>query len=385
MSDGGRAPSADAFGALIGQAYDVGLEASGWQPFVDRLRSTFDSELALVQFYDHQEPDRSFVVASGLGHEFLDAFTTHWGGFEGRPDDPIWQAVRVAPAGSVTANVDLQTVEEARRTEIHRLLAAPWHLDYFLTGVVANGPATSAFLSLGRTGAARCFDGDDRHRLGEGILGHLARNLALRGQFDRSRSRASVLGAVLDALPTGVLVFDRQARPIVVNRRAEELLSAGAGVSLQSRRLLAADTRVQRALDRALDSALTGPELRHPPTPVTVRRDAREPGVRITFTPLRGRWRGGELEAALPPDARCVALLEPIDPAELPGRSALAARFGFTAAEDRICRLLLAGRNLQEAADQLDVSRNTAKTHLTRIFDKTGVRNQVALISLLRP
>lgn len=384
MSDGGRASSADAFGALIGQAYDVGLEPAGWQPFVDRLRSTFDSELALVQFYDHQEPDRSFVVASGLGNEFLDAFTTHWGGFEGRPDDPIWRAVRAAPAGSVTANVDLQTLEEARRTEIHRLLAAPWNLDYFLTGVVANGPATSAFVSLGRTGAARCFDGDDRHRLGQGVLGHLGRNLALRGQFDRSRSRASVLGAVLDALPTGILVFDRLARPIVVNRRAEELLAAGAGVSLQSRRLFAADTRIQRALDRALDAALTGPDLRQLPAPVTVRRDAREPGVRITFTPLRGRSRG-ELEAALPPEARCVALLEAIEPSELPGRSALAARFGFTAAEDRLCRLLLAGRNLQEAADQLDVSRNTAKTHLTRIFDKTGVRNQVALISLLRP
>jgi DNA-binding CsgD family transcriptional regulator/PAS domain-containing protein len=384
VSDGGRAASADAFGALIGQAYDVGLEPSSWQPFVDRLRSTFASELALVQFYDHHEPARSFVVASGLGHEFLDAFNAHWGGHEGRPDDPIWQAVRAAPAGSITANVDLQTLEEARRTEIHRLLAEPWGLDYFLTGVVVNGPAASTFVSLGRTGRAPCFDGDDRQRLGQGLLGHLARNLALRGQFDRSHSRASVLGAVLDALPTGILVFDRHARPIVVNRRAEELLAAGAGVVLQSRRLLAADTRIQRALDRALDAALGGPEPRQPPAPVAVRRDARGPGVRITLTPLRGRARG-EFEAALPPEARCVALLEPIAPAELPGRSALAARFGFTAAEDRLCRLLLAGRNLQEAADQLDVSRNTAKTHLTRIFDKTGVRTQVALISLLRP
>jgi DNA-binding CsgD family transcriptional regulator/PAS domain-containing protein len=384
MSHAIRTPSPDAFGALIGQAYDVGLTPDGWQPFVDRLRSTFDSELALVQFYDHHEPDRSFVVASGLGHEFMDAFTRHWGGFEGRPDDSIWRAVRMAPAGTVTANVDLQTIEEARGTEIHRLLAEPWGLDYFLTGVVANGPGHSAFVSLGRTGQSTCFDGDERNRLGQGVLGHLNRNLALRGQFDRSRSRASVLGAVLDALPTGVLVFDRHALPIVVNRRAEELLGAGAGVSLQGRRLLAADTRVQRALDRALDAALAGPGPLNPPPPVAVRRDVREPGVRITFMPLRGRCRG-EIEAPLPPAARCVAVLEPIDPAELPGRSALAARFRFTAAEGRLCRLLLAGRNLQEAADQLDISRNTAKTHLTRIFDKTGVRTQVGLISLLRP
>lgn len=388
MSDRVRAYSADAYANLIGHAYDVGADPTGWQPFIDQLRAVFASKLALVQYYDHQDPARSFVLASGLGHEFVDAVNAHWDGFEGRLHDPVWEVVRTAPAGTVTANVDIQPLAQARRMEVHRRLAAPWDLDYFLTGVVANGPATSAFVTLGRTSDARGFGADERQRLGDGVLGHLGRNLVLRSQFDRSRSRASVLGAVLDALPTGVLVFDRAGRPILVNRRAEELLAGRADIFLHSRRLIAADTRIQRALDRSLDRALDAarpaPEPRHLPLPVIVRRDAREPGVRLTFTPLRGRCRG-DFESALPPAARCVALLEAIEPAELPGRSALAARFGFTSAEDRLCRLLLAGRTLQDAADQLEVSRNTAKTHLARIFDKTGVRSQVGLVSLLRP
>jgi DNA-binding CsgD family transcriptional regulator len=45
----------------------------------------------------------------------------------------------------------------------------------------------------------------------------------------------------------------------------------------------------------------------------------------------------------------------------------------------------VAGRSLQEAADTLDITRNTAKTHLGRVFDKTGVRSQVGLIGLLAP
>jgi DNA-binding CsgD family transcriptional regulator len=59
------------------------------------------------------------------------------------------------------------------------------------------------------------------------------------------------------------------------------------------------------------------------------------------------------------------------------------ATYGLTRAEIRLCELLLAGQSLAEAATGLRVSRNTAKTHLTRIFDKTGVRSQMALLRLL--
>jgi DNA-binding CsgD family transcriptional regulator len=68
-----------------------------------------------------------------------------------------------------------------------------------------------------------------------------------------------------------------------------------------------------------------------------------------------------------------------------PQTSALAARYSLTQAEERLCLMLVAGRTLREAADVLDISRNTAKTHLGRVFDKTGVRSQVALIGLLAP
>jgi DNA-binding CsgD family transcriptional regulator len=61
----------------------------------------------------------------------------------------------------------------------------------------------------------------------------------------------------------------------------------------------------------------------------------------------------------------------------------LRASYGLTRCEGRLCQALLEGKSLPEAALALHVSRNTAKTHLTRIFDKTGVRSQVALLRLL--
>jgi DNA-binding CsgD family transcriptional regulator len=60
----------------------------------------------------------------------------------------------------------------------------------------------------------------------------------------------------------------------------------------------------------------------------------------------------------------------------------VAAAYGLTPAETRLLESLLAGRNLAETATSLGVALTTAKTHLDRIFQKTGVRRQAELMRL---
>jgi DNA-binding CsgD family transcriptional regulator len=43
---------------------------------------------------------------------------------------------------------------------------------------------------------------------------------------------------------------------------------------------------------------------------------------------------------------------------------------------------LLAGRSLAEAASELGITANTARSHLDRIFSKTAVTRQAELITL---
>ncbi|MFO1036503.1 MAG: helix-turn-helix transcriptional regulator [Geminicoccaceae bacterium] len=61
----------------------------------------------------------------------------------------------------------------------------------------------------------------------------------------------------------------------------------------------------------------------------------------------------------------------------------LAAMFGLTPAEARVARSILDGRSLRQTAQGLVVSPTTARTHLQRVFDKTGTRRQAELIRLL--
>jgi hypothetical protein len=71
------------------------------------------------------------------------------------------------------------------------------------------------------------------------------------------------------------------------------------------------------------------------------------------------------------------------DPKDATALAAFAERFGLTAQEGRVLQAILEVGGVPMAADILGISPNTARTHVTSIFNKTGVRRQADLIRLL--
>jgi DNA-binding CsgD family transcriptional regulator len=57
--------------------------------------------------------------------------------------------------------------------------------------------------------------------------------------------------------------------------------------------------------------------------------------------------------------------------------------YGLSQSQAKLVRCLFDGKDLSTAAKDLGISPNTAKTHLQRMYDKTGVRSQPALVRLL--
>jgi DNA-binding CsgD family transcriptional regulator len=57
--------------------------------------------------------------------------------------------------------------------------------------------------------------------------------------------------------------------------------------------------------------------------------------------------------------------------------------YGLSPAQARLAQLIAEGHDLPAAAETLGVSINTVRTHLTRMFDRTGVHNQAALVRAL--
>jgi DNA-binding CsgD family transcriptional regulator len=63
--------------------------------------------------------------------------------------------------------------------------------------------------------------------------------------------------------------------------------------------------------------------------------------------------------------------------------AAASAIYGLSPAQQKVAGLIVEGLSLGEIGDRLGISITTTRTHLTRVFDKTGVRTQPALVRVL--
>ena len=109
-----------------------------------------------------------------------------------------------------------------------------------------------------------------------------------------------------------------------------------------------------------------------------IARGADRAALSILVTPLHG---------AVPPvSGRLpVAAIFVTDPDRVAALSRDHVRdlFGLTRAEAGLAAELIEGDGLQSAATRLGITRETARTHLKHIFEKTGVRRQTELVRLL--
>jgi DNA-binding CsgD family transcriptional regulator len=82
---------------------------------------------------------------------------------------------------------------------------------------------------------------------------------------------------------------------------------------------------------------------------------------------------------------RACALVIAYPPRQREERCATVARalYRLTPTEAMIAAYLVSGKSLDSIADLCGIGRGTVRTHLKRTFDKTGVRSQVGLVSLL--
>lgn len=206
---------------------------------------------------------------------------------------------------------------------------------------------------------------------------HLVRAFRMRRILQSSANRAERCRSMIDHMLWAALLVTADARVLEWNRTAERVLGAGDGIALCQGRIVA---RCQGETSRLLH--LIGKAARS-----TAAVEPKGGTCRIS------RAEGGFYAALVAADARdtgeaCgepAALLVLTDPSRrpLPSEQTLRDLYDLTAAEARTARRLLAGDGPVGIADQFGVGLGTVRTHLHRVFDKTGTASQADLVRLL--
>ncbi len=183
------------------------------------------------------------------------------------------------------------------------------------------------------------------------------------------------LTGTLDQLRAGVIVLDRRRTICHSNESADEVLALRDpllrvdGVILPAR-----DEYRDRFRSIILDSTEWSGEM-PPARLMLLPRQAGKGTLQVLVLPLSDRMLSRSLGAAL--------LLTDPELGFLPNPELLRSLYNLTNAETRLAIELVYGSTIQEAAKTLLVSITTARSHLQRIFAKTGTSRQPELLRLL--
>jgi DNA-binding CsgD family transcriptional regulator len=197
--------------------------------------------------------------------------------------------------------------------------------------------------------------------------------------------REASLAAVLDCLDAPAFLVDGRAKIRAVNRSGTALIEAGLLVGEgPAEHLRLSDAEAQSRLDIALAAAAGSPEGQRTMTEVDLQAAGRHHGARLTIAPVTLSGTGAVAPAwvHVPPSLALVIVKVRGRPEELDA-ARLMPLLGLTRAEARVAARIAAGVSVEDIAGEIGIARETVRTHLKRIFDKTGCRRQAELVAFV--
>jgi len=282
-----------------------------------------------------------------------------------------------APPGRVLSDVTLMPRAEFERSVFFNRWLRPQGDRSFLAVTTASHGRFTGFFG------ASC--GFDQRPVDEEDLTLLRRLTPLITRIGHMRSELGALRLTerhqtYDRLGIGMALVDAHGRLLSVNDTAERVLasrSAGLGAL---RGVLEAGHGTIR-LRRLLADAFADPDGRHGlgGYMIVPAADGLGRGLALTVAPMPDAGLYG-----LPVRQAAVVFIQSLEPnAPMGLEQRLAGLFGLTRKEAQVAGALVLGCSLKQAAEMLQVSIHTVRTHLAQLFVKTGTQQQSQLVALL--
>lgn len=180
--------------------------------------------------------------------------------------------------------------------------------------------------------------------------------------------------ATLDRLPMGIVVVDAQANILFMNSQGTGYLVGNHGLTMSPSGLCrtsrpAETAELHRLVKLAVDT--NSETLAHA---LAVTREEADRPLSVVIAPLPAEHNNGRV---------AVLLISDPERQSLPSVDTVAKLFDLTDAEARLALALCEGQRIEDAAQHLGITLNSARTYLKRIFGKTDVTRQAELVRLV--
>jgi DNA-binding CsgD family transcriptional regulator len=365
---------AEAISLLIGDIYDASLDATLWpyafegiRNFLGDCTATLISQNAITKNVDIQ-----FM----LGHDqrYIDLYLERY--FKINPLFPPAMFLDIERTQTVSDVVPLQ---EFCRSRFAREWLAPQGICDSVFSTVEKSPiGCTVFMTMRRMSDGFCDD-DMRRRFGL-ILPHVRRAMLIGNVIDRHKVEAAALADSLDELASGMFIVNATGRIVHANASGYAMVAEAKVLRAPSGRLSANDPAADQALLDIFTAAGGGDAAlgrRGVAVPLRARDGERYVAHVLPLTSGARRKAGISYGAVAAIFVRRAALDLPSPPV------VIAQEFRLTPAELRVLFFIIDSGAVSEVAEVLGISEATVRTHLHRLFEKTGTGRQADLVKLV--
>jgi DNA-binding CsgD family transcriptional regulator len=367
-----RQPEVDAVPGLVELIYGSVFDAARWQLVLDQFVSAVGAQYGALVSFEHDRPDAPLIhVWSGWKAEDVALFAARYAA-----NDPWRIHAYKRPEGFVGPDTDLCSREELESSESYRKFLEPRGAVHGFGGAILNGPAGQSIITAARSAEDGPF-GEAELELLRRLMPHLRQAVLLHARFGSLRAQVSTFRRHLDRYSCALVLTDRALRPLFANASARELAARTDGLNIEQGRLTLMPPRLNAKLKEVVEKLSSGRD--RDLHRIDIPRPAGGAALRLLVmqVPESGTL---PLGASVPSVALMIIDTE-FRPALDP--EVLRHAFALTPAESRVAAKLGNGKSIDEIAVETGTSTETVRTHVKRIFSKTGTSRQGELISLL--
>lgn len=359
---------------LISLIYDASLDANAWDTFLEKFADSVRGTTTALIYYDTSRREGNCASAVRVDPDLLRAYNEYFVGKD------VWAAGAAnSPAGRIFSGDELCPSGELTRSEFYNDYLRPIHAFHEIGTLVLKGGPILGCLTTLRPKNAGSF-GMEEIGLLEQLLPHLQRALQIHRRLVGLEGQLRAASDVLDRFPVGVILLDSKGRILCINIAAKNIADEADGLRLTKNGLVAALASENSLMQKLIsESSLTSQAKDSGAGGVLkLSRPSMKTPLEVLVAPFPRA--GFEINPERPTAAVFVS-----DPARSGRTNDIVLRqlFGLTKTESKVATLLMEGKSLGDVSSELQISGNTARTHLKRILDKSGTHRQGELIRLL--
>jgi len=360
----------------IGNIYDCALAPEKWPATIEAVTRHFSCHSAMLgvirsdpgahQLLVHYNFDDEWIA---LENEYVEDMFSVWGG-----------RARVAafPLDEPIISSEITPRAHYQENRYYREVAAPRGIHDGAVIALARAGSLYGYLGINRHVSAGDFSPEERQGL-RLLAPHMRRSVTIGDLFEMKAVERLTFQSVLENMRHAVLLLDEKAGIVHANKAAKALLAERSEVEASRGRLKLGSEVAQSALETALRTAADD-ESRLGQRGIGIPATSRGEGAPLVLhvMPLqRTAIRRGLAQRAV-----AAAFIVPGDVPADPPLEAVAMIYDLTPAETQIFAAIARGKTIAKAAFELGVSYATARTHLLRVFEKTGRKRQAELVAL---